>query len=188
MAENMTIGVFGYFGVGKTSITVQYVNKVFLLDHDPTIEEYFETSKNVDGKMTKLTILDTAGQEQYSSLLTDTMSSAEAFVLVYSVTDAESFTKLADLENKVKIVKESMKEVPMILVGNKIDLPRVIKQEQGQEMATKFGCPYIETSAKTRQNIDEAFEIIVREVRRIRNAGGNKTKTDTKKKKGCKHQ
>jgi small GTP-binding protein len=151
----------------------------------------FEVTKNIDGKIAKLTILDTAGQEQYSSLLTDTMHNAEGFMLVFSVTDPDSFTKLNEVEKKVKMIKESMKEVPVILVANKIDLPRKITTEQGQEMAARFNCPYIETSAKTRHNIDEAFAKIVGEVRRIKNGpppptSGTNTPTSGDEKKGGK--
>jgi GTPase KRas protein len=97
------------------------------------------------------------------------MKDAECFMLVFSVVDEESFTRLNDLEKKVKLVTESKKEIPLILVANKVDLPnRKITTEQGKEMAQRFHCLYIETSAKTRTNIDEAFEQVVTEFRRIK--------------------
>lgn len=127
------------------------------------------------------------------------MKDTEGFMLVYSVTDPESFKKIQEVESKVKIMKSSVaKEVPMILIANKIDLPRKISTEEGEELAKRFNCPYIETSAKTRHNIDQAFEKIVCEVRRIRGESNKENNKGAAKagdkgsgkpaKKGCRQQ
>ncbi|KAF0975414.1 hypothetical protein FDP41_005408 [Naegleria fowleri] len=142
MSQKLTIGIFGPFAVGKTSISVQFVENKFSEVHDPTIEDYFETTRNVKGIVSNITILDTAGQETYQSLLSDAMSEAEGFILVSTV--------------------------PVILVGNKCDLEseRVVSKSEGEEIAKSVGCPFVETSAKTGLNIDHVFEQIVLMVRK----------------------
>jgi GTPase KRas protein len=75
------------------------------------------------------------------------------------------------MRNQVGRVKEGdgVAEVPLVLVGNKIDLPdsRVVSTEEGQELAKKLNCPFLEASAKQRVNVDESFYQVVREIRRI---------------------
>ncbi|KAG2382040.1 hypothetical protein C9374_005832 [Naegleria lovaniensis] len=166
MSQKLTIGIFGPFAVGKTSISVQFVENKFSEVHDPTIEDYFETTRNVKGIVSNITILDTAGQETYQSLLSDAMSEAEGFILVYSITDRSSFEKVQKLREKVQMVQSST--VPVILVGNKCDLEheRVVSKSEGEEIAKSVGCPFIETSAKTGLNIEQVFELIVLMVRK----------------------
>ncbi|KAL9641817.1 hypothetical protein ABK040_011802 [Willaertia magna] len=161
MSEKHTIGIFGPFAVGKTSVTVQYIEKKFSEVHDPTIEDYFETSRDIFGIVCNITILDTAGQETYSSLVSDAMNDAEGFILVYSITDKESFEKVKKLREKITMVQDN--NVPMILVGNKCDLEdqRQITKEEGENLSKEFNCSFIETSAKTGFHIDELFEQII---------------------------
>jgi GTPase KRas protein len=167
--ESMELGTFGSFGVGKTCIVVQFVKQEFLEDHDPTMEDFYETSKKVGDKVVDLTIYDTSGNEQYTSLAEEHMQTVEGYFLIYSVTDVESFNKLEALHKKVSLSKKT-KNIPIVLIGNKCDLvsSRKVSTEQGKQLAEKLGCAFIETSAKTRLNIAEAFEMLVNEVRRCR--------------------
>lgn len=107
-----------------------------------------------------------AGQETYQSLLSDAMGEAEGFVLVYSITDRDSFEKVKKLRERVAMVQNDT--VPIILVGNKADLEheRRVPTNEGQELATSFGCPFIEVSAKTGLRIEALFETIVVNVRK----------------------
>lgn len=113
----------------------------------------------------------------------------EGFFLIYSVTDAPSFQHLETLHSKVMMAKRK-KNIPIVLVGNKCDLAneRKISTQQGKDLADRFGCAFIETSAKGRVNIDEAFELLVQQVRQCREASApanSSTKKDEKKKKDC---
>jgi GTPase KRas protein len=89
------------------------------------------------------------------------------------------------MRNQVGRVKEGdgMADVPLVLVGNKIDLvdSRVVSTDEGAELARKLNCPFVEASAKERINVDEGFYQVVREIRRISakkagTAGGAKKK------------
>ncbi|KAL0491742.1 Ras-like protein [Acrasis kona] len=196
MAESISIGMFGPVAVGKTSLTVQYVSNTFSEMHDPTLEDYFETSKNIDNKVSKMTIYDTGGQELAYTLLNDTIKDSEGFLIVYSVTDPESYEKVKGIHSKIKSSKEGLKEVPIVLVANKIDITRMVSTEQGQSLAKELGCKYMETSAKTRVNVEQAFAEVVKEVRRIRIAAAapsspsspNPSSPSSKGKKSCKQQ
>ncbi len=96
---------------------------------------------------------------------------------------SHSFNDLPDLREQILRVKD-MDSVPMVLVGNKCDLhdQRVISTEQGQQLAAKFGnCAFLESSAKTRTNVNEIFFDLIRQVNRNKRATGEKE--DVKKKK-----
>jgi GTPase KRas protein len=99
------------------------------------------------------------------------MRSGEGFLIVYSVTSAESFAEANTFRDRILRVKEDEQvgdRVPMVLVGNKIDLvqDRKVSTEQGMALAKTWACPFLETSAKTRTNVDECFFELVREIRR----------------------
>jgi len=168
--EVMELGTFGSFAVGKTCVVVQFVKQEFLEDHDPTLEDFYETSKKIGDKVVDFTIYDTSGNEQYTSLAEEHMQTVEGFLLIYSVTDVDSFRNLETLHRKVSLAKRSKKNIPIVLVGNKCDLDneRKISTEQGKQLAEQLNCAFIETSAKTRHNISEAFELLVSEVRKCR--------------------
>jgi len=113
---------------------------------------------NMDGKKVKLQIWDTAGQERFRTITTSYYKGAQAIIIVYDVTDKDSFDHLKNwLADIDKFAKEG---VTKILVGNKCDLEqrRVISKEQGMEFAKKHNIEFFETSAKDCQNIQNIFE------------------------------
>jgi GTPase KRas protein len=108
----------------------------------------------------------------------------EAFLLVYSIASKPSFDEIPALRDQILRVKDADK-VPTVIVGNKCDLEqeRAVSTPQGRELAAKAKCPFLETSAKARINVDECFFELVREIRRSKNQdSGKKTK---EKKRGC---
>lgn len=111
--------------------------------------------------MTNLSIivLDTAGQEEFSAMREQYMRKGDGFLLVYSVTDKNSYENIVNFHTQILRVKDR-DTYPMLLVANKVDLVhlRKITEEQGRELAHKLGIPYIETSAKDPPvNIDATF-------------------------------
>jgi len=95
------------------------------------------------------------------------MRTGEGFLLVYSITSRQSFEEIVTFQQQILRVKDK-DYFPIILVGNKCDLDneRVVSKEEGAQLARSFGCKFIETSAKSRINVDNAFYDLVREIRR----------------------
>eukprot|EP01023_Acetabularia_acetabulum_P008005 TRINITY_DN13489_c1_g1_i2.p2 TRINITY_DN13489_c1_g1~~TRINITY_DN13489_c1_g1_i2.p2 ORF type:complete len:249 (+),score=23.32 TRINITY_DN13489_c1_g1_i2:72-818(+) len=126
-----------------------------------------------------------AGTEQFTAMRDLYMKNGQGFVLVYSIIAQSTFNDLPDLREQILRVKDC-DSVPMVLVGNKCDLQdqRVITHEQGESLARKFnGCTFLEASAKTKNNVDQIFHDLIRQIRATDNTGGDKPKT--KKGSGC---
>jgi len=121
----------------------------------------------IDDEVALLDVLDTAGQEEYSAMREQYMRTGEGFLLVYSITSRQSFEEIMTFQQQILRVKDK-DYFPIILVGNKCDLEgeRVVSREEGAHVARQFGCKFIETSAKSRINVDNAFYDLVREIRR----------------------
>ena len=151
------IVVLGSGGVGKSALTVQFVQGIFVEKYDPTIEDSYRKQVEVDGQQCMLEILDTAGTEQFTAMRDLYMKNGQGFVLVYSITAQSTFNDLTDLKEQILRVKDS-EEVPMVLVGNKCDLEdeRVVGKDQGMMMARQFGsCTFMETSAKAKIGVTD---------------------------------
>jgi len=160
------IVVLGPGGVGKSALTVQFVQGIFIEQYDPTIEDSYRKQIEVDGQQCMLEILDTAGTEQFTAMRDLYMKNGQGFILVYSIVAQSTFADLNDLREQIIRVKDR-DDVPMILVGNKCDLAehRVISTGQGEELAKKFGnCAFVEASAKQRINVELVFFDLVRQI------------------------
>ncbi|KYQ89337.1 small GTPase [Tieghemostelium lacteum] len=158
--------MLGIGGVGKSSVSMRFVQGQFTPDYDPTIEDAYVTQHEIDGKHIKIEILDTAGQEFYTSGVHDKVFRiGEGFVLVYSITSRESFEKIKDIREKILWARDT-ESIPMIIVGNKNDIERErkVSVQEGKDLARDFNCPFLETSAKTNNNITECINTILREV------------------------
>jgi small GTP-binding protein len=157
--------VFGTGGVGKSALTCQYVQGLFLQKYDPTIEDAYRKVTSIEGRQYVLEILDTAGTEQFTAMRDLYMREGNGFIFVYSVTAQSTFLALEGMIEKLTLVRDC-EHVPKLIVGNKSDLEsqRVIATEQGEELARDLGADFIECSAKTRHNVDELFEHIVQQI------------------------
>ncbi|CAF1315015.1 unnamed protein product [Rotaria magnacalcarata] len=159
------IVVLGSGGVGKSALTVQFVQGLFVEKYDPTIEDSYRKQVEVDGQQCMLEILDTAGTEQFTAMRDLYMKNGQGFVLVYSITAQSTYNDLVDLRDTILKVKDTA-DVPMILVGNKCDLEdeRVVGKEVGQTLARNWGSTFLETSAKQKINVNEIFFDLVRQI------------------------
>eukprot|EP00727_Mastigamoeba_balamuthi_P010098 m51a1_g5710 putative ras-related protein rap-1b (187) ;mRNA; r:1082416-1083460 len=160
------IVVLGSGGVGKSALTVQFVQGIFVEKYDPTIEDSYRKQVEVDGIQCMLEILDTAGTEQFTAMRDLYMKNGQGFVLVYSIIALGTFNDLAEMREQILRVKDTDR-VPMVLVGNKCDLneQRVVTTDQGQEMARRFGdCVFVEASAKMKINVDRIFLELIRQI------------------------
>lgn len=159
--------VIGSGGVGKSALTLQFMYDEFVEDYEPTKADSYRKKIMLDGKEAQIDILDTAGQEDYAAIRDNYFRSGEAFLCVYSILEIESLTATEELREQVLRVKNDDKSVPFLLVGNKIDLDnrRAVSYEVATDKARQWGVPYVETSAKTRQNVDQVFIELMRMIR-----------------------
>lgn len=167
-AQTYKLVVVGGGGVGKSAITIQFIQSYFVTDYDPTIEDSYTKQCVIDDIPAKLDILDTAGQEEFSAMREQYMRSGEGFLLVFAVTDKASFDEMYKFHRQILRVKDR-DEFPMLMVGNKADLEhlRLVTQMDAQNLSRQLKIPYIECSAKLRMNVDQAFHELVRIVRKF---------------------
>jgi len=160
--EEIYLVVLGSGGVGKSTTVVQYVQRIFVERYDPTIEdEYLKVVTFLD-KTSKLSILDTAGTERFTAMRDLYMKNGQTFIFAFSVTSKDSLSSLPYLIDQLSRVKDKEpQEIPFVISGNKVDLveQRCVSFQEGYELAAKYGCPYVETSAKTNFNINKAFQL-----------------------------
>ena len=161
MSQHYTMALLGSEGVGKTDLTLRFTQNRFEEDYDPTIEDFYKKSFEVDGVAVRLDILDTAGQAEYSHFLHEYLETREAFMLVFDVTSLSSYDYMAQLAKK--IYEEKGPEVPILYVGNKVDLKnaRLVHGFAPLTVGFKYS-QYVETSAKMNMNVEEAFVSLVR--------------------------
>ncbi|XP_037378598.1 ras-related protein R-Ras2 isoform X1 [Talpa occidentalis] len=166
--EKYRLVVVGGGGVGKSALTIQFIQSYFVTDYDPTIEDSYTKQCVIDDRAARLDILDTAGQEEFGAMREQYMRTGEGFLLVFSVTDRGSFEEIYKFQRQILRVKDR-DEFPMILIGNKADLDhqRQITQEEGQQLARQLKVTYMEASAKIRMNVDQAFHELVRVIRKF---------------------
>jgi len=177
--------VVGAGGVGKSALTIQLIQNHFIDEYDPTIEDSYRKQVVVDGETCLLDILDTAGQEEYSAMRDQYMRTGEGFLCVFAINNSKSFEDIKQYREQIKRVKDC-EDVPMVLIGNKIDLTsRVVDLREAQKTADEYGIPFVQTSAKTRQGVEEGFYTLVREIRKYKEKM-KKTKRDKKKRKETK--
>eukprot|EP01125_Pyxidicula_operculata_P012872 TRINITY_DN4246_c0_g1_i1.p1 TRINITY_DN4246_c0_g1~~TRINITY_DN4246_c0_g1_i1.p1 ORF type:complete len:191 (-),score=43.53 TRINITY_DN4246_c0_g1_i1:131-703(-) len=169
--------VLGAGGVGKSAITIQYVQGIFVDKYDPTIEDSYRKQTELNGHMFVVEILDTAGTEQFTGMRDLYIKNGQGFVLVYSITSRATYNSISEIRDQIVRVKDSEK-APMIIVGNKADLfdMRAVPTEEGKKLSEKYGCSFIEVSAKKGHKIDEIFNTL------LSNMPTNDPKADRKRK------
>lgn len=149
--------IIGDTGVGKSCLLLQFTDKRFRNDHDLTIGvEFGARTISLDNKIVKLQIWDTAGQESFRSITRSYYRGAAGALLVYDITRRETFNHLTRWLDEVR--QNSSVHMTIVLIGNKCDLDRrEVTTEEGAVFAQENGLIFLETSAKTSQNVEEAF-------------------------------
>jgi len=176
--ENWRVVVLGTNGVGKSALLIQFSMNCFVESFDPTIEDGYRTQLVVDNHMCLLDVLDTAGGEEYATMRDQYIRGAQGLILVYSVTSRSSFEFLKDIHQSIRRVKQD--NPIFMLVGNRCDLTweRQVSKADGAALARQYGCDFIETSAKTTQNVERLFINIVRSLRQTRQNSDTKSKQE----------
>ena len=157
--------IVGDSNVGKTNIMSKYIHNQFNQHSKSTIGVEFGTKiVNIDNKKIKAQIWDTAGQERYKSITSAYYKGAKGALIVYDITNKFSFDSVDKWVQDLNSYGD--KTITLLLVGNKSDLEekRQILKENGEEKAKCFNLGFIETSACSGDNIDQAFVIMLKEV------------------------
>ena len=164
MAEYKIV-VFGAGAVGKSALTIQFVQGQFITDYDPTIEDSYKRPLNVDGESVQLDITDTAGQDDFAAMRTSYMRQGKGFILVYAIDDRASFEEIESFHREL-IRTKCTPTVPCVICGNKCDLEdrRIVSKAEGEELAAKLHCKFYETSALTNFQIHDVFTTLVRDI------------------------
>lgn len=148
--------------VGKTSMVHRFVEDTFAKDYKSTIGTSIMKKeclfKGLESSV-RFIIWDLAGQSQFKRVRQSYLANAEAGILVYDVTNRASFENII---NWHKEITTGSPNISLILVGNKIDLKneREVTTQEGEELSEKLKLSYVETSAKTGTNINDAFEML----------------------------
>jgi len=150
--------LIGDSGVGKSCLLLRFADDAFTESYISTIgvDFRFRTVK-IDKKTVKLQIWDTAGQERFRTITSAYYRGADGIIMVYDVTSQESFESVNDWLKEVS--RYASEGTCKLLVGNKSDrtTDKVVTQEQAKEFADELGIAFLETSAKSAQNVEEAF-------------------------------
>ncbi|KAK0143673.1 Ras-related protein Rab-3D [Merluccius polli] len=154
--------IIGNSSVGKTSFLFRYADDSFTSAFVSTVGIDFKV-KTVfrNDKRIKLQIWDTAGQERYRTITTAYYRGAMGFLLMYDITNQESFNAVQDWATQIKTY--SWDNAQVILVGNKCDLEddRIVPTEDSQRLAEDLGFQFFEASAKDNINVKQVFERLV---------------------------
>jgi GTPase KRas protein len=168
-SKKYVVAMLGAAAVGKSAITLRYTSNKFVPIYDPTIEDYYTKNAIIDGEPTTISILDTAGMEDYFPLIDHWIDGKDGIILVFDVSLAHSLNVLRDFHAKIVHrydMRDKRKAPTVILVANKVDVSnRLVTTEEGKKLAEEFGVPYFETSAASNLRIDDIFNSIVRDLR-----------------------
>ena len=154
----LKIILVGNSGVGKTSLLGRFIGNEFNTNYNCTVSVEFKTKYlSIDAfTAANLVIWDTCGQERYRSLTKSYFKDAHGILLIYDVSDEKSFE---DLDLWLKEIKEIAPEKSSILlVGNKVDLPRVISIQDVNDFAIKNKLQYVEVSCLEGRFIETPFQ------------------------------
>mmetsp|Transcript_7434 Transcript_7434/g.10062 ORF Transcript_7434/g.10062 Transcript_7434/m.10062 type:complete len:210 (+) Transcript_7434:105-734(+) len=158
--------------VGKTSLVVRYVQNSFNETQPATIQASFLNKRiTVDGKTINLAIWDTAGQERFDALGPIYYRDADAALLVFDITDVDSFQRVKKWVRELK--KMADKDLVVVVAGNKVDRERErqVGAEEAEAYAASIQAPLLHTSAKINKGVDQAFLHIARQIN-SRKGGG----------------
>lgn len=163
--EKFQLLIIGESTVGKTSLLFRYAEDKYSSQYLATVGiDFFTKDEIINGKTIRVKIWDTAGQERYKSLTTSFYRNAHGIILVYDVSNPESFEKLKYWIQSISMYLGEKSSVKMILIGNKIDTNREVRREDGENFAKQHNIPYFETSAKQGIGIQEFMHHMIGEL------------------------
>ena len=152
--------------VGKSCFLMRYSDNVFVENYITTIglDYKLKTIKLDSGKIIKVQLWDTAGQDKYRTIAKNYYKGSHGILLLYDITKISSFENIREWIQDIR--QEVSPKSIIFLIGNKIDLTdqRKISKEQGEELAEEFKIPFFEASAKSGENVDEVFKALYEKI------------------------
>jgi len=158
--------LIGDSGVGKSCLLLRFADNTYTDSYISTIGVDFKIrTLEIDGKTVKLQIWDTAGQERFRTITSSYYRGAHGIIVVYDVTDKVSFNNVKQWLGEID--RYACQSVNKLLVGNKADLTekKVVEFNEAKEFADSLGISFLETSAKSSQNVEEAFLMMTRQIK-----------------------
>jgi small GTP-binding protein len=183
-AKKFKVVLMGASSVGKTSLVIRFSRGTFTAGSESTIGAAFASREvALDGGSVTLHVWDTAGQERYRSLVPRYSQGAAAIIIVFDLTDIETFNSAMDWFAEAK--QNHPTGVIWFLVGNKADMPITVDVEKVKDFASSEGLNYVETSAKTGQNVNELFIQVAKLLPQFPASDGVDVDDQTEKKNNC---
>ena len=172
----LKIVLLGDGTVGKTTIRLRYLGYGFQANYLQTIGADFALKDiSINDKVIKAQIWDLAGQVSFDKIRLNYLLGCHSAFIVFDVANPDSYQSVLIWYEELSKLSE---KIPIVLIGNKIDLRNenkdTLSEIEGIKMAERLGrrngnMPvfYIETSAKTGENITKAFNLLTSELKRI---------------------
>eukprot|EP01065_Artemidia_motanka_P047237 TRINITY_DN733_c9_g1_i1.p1 TRINITY_DN733_c9_g1~~TRINITY_DN733_c9_g1_i1.p1 ORF type:complete len:246 (+),score=8.40 TRINITY_DN733_c9_g1_i1:107-844(+) len=162
VTKQRKVCVLGKRMVGKSAICVQYVEDRFFTYYNPTTTNTFQRKERYQGQEYVFSIFDAAGMDECDHFLPQFSIGTHAYMVVFAVNDSHSFQIAASVYDKIQDC--NVDDVAVVLVGNKCDLKRETSEEEAQQLADSWDCPYVECSAMNAAQVRKVFLTVLGEI------------------------
>jgi len=180
---DIKVMLIGDQAVGKSSLMVRYTEDNFYVNMLGTAGLDFKKKIIRRGdKVIKVTVYDTAGHERFRKINKSYYRNVKGMILVYDITDKQTFDNFTEWMNSILENEQKEKSTQILILGNKIDMPeeRKVLLEEGNSIASKYNALFTETSAKTGENVENAFNLIIDKIIQTEQAiADNKSKENS---------
>ncbi|KAK5642000.1 hypothetical protein RI129_008167 [Pyrocoelia pectoralis] len=162
--ERIRIVILGGAGVGKSCIVKRFLTNTYTDKYRSTVEDLYNREYDLGHTTLKVDILDTAGDMQFPAMRRLCIATAHAFLLVYAVTSAPSFTCIKQCFEEIREQRADFQDVPIVVAGNKLDLTTTHREVRIEDVSEWVYCELpklrvkvLEVSAKDDINVKEIF-------------------------------
>ncbi|KAJ3427760.1 ras gtpase-related [Anaeramoeba flamelloides] len=161
--------VAGEYGLGKSALTLQFTQNYFVEEYDPTIEDSYLKHMEIKGENCFFEIYEMVGGEEEPLVRPRAARRADGVLVLYSITSRNSFDLVTVCCEQIRKYKDS-DHCPIMIVATKADLEddRKVSQGEGMDLAKSLNCSFIETSAKSNLNVEQAFIVLARKINKSR--------------------
>ena len=180
---DLKLAILGDTLVGKSALTFRFINNKFPTEHDTTIEDQYSITQQFEGFTCRLQILDTAGQDDYQTMLDMWINGSDGFLLIYSITDSDSFESAKTRVERIRNNKGFTDTI--VMAGNKCDLEpeRKVNRAEVEAYCREQKIGFMECSALNQINDREIFYAVTRLL--LKKKYPDRFKTEEEPKKNC---